>query len=107
MQTLVGVLMAVPTPIVPISFMRLCLWTRWCNGAGEFRQRTRILAPDEETVIAESTVPFELTDLEAHTTNVHFFAGLQFGEFGHHHVEIYCDAQLMTRYALTIVKVTA
>ncbi|HEY5792340.1 MAG TPA: hypothetical protein VIS74_03515, partial [Chthoniobacterales bacterium] len=45
-QTLIGVIGAIPAPILPIGFMKLCLWTRWCGGTGSFTQRSLILSAD-------------------------------------------------------------
>src|SRR5881392_3321972 len=38
MQTLVGVLSVIPATALPVTCMRLCIWARWCGGAGKFRQ---------------------------------------------------------------------
>src|SRR5690349_3856796 len=54
MQTLVGVLSVIPAPALPINYMRLCIWTRWCSGAGKFRQKARIIGVDEQHVIAQA-----------------------------------------------------
>ena len=105
MHSLVGVLSAVPAPNVPVGLLKLCVWTRWANGIGKFQQRARVLAPDDQTVVAEAAVDFELREIEAHATNVHFFAGVQFAQFGIHHVEIYLADKLVIRYPLLVVQV--
>src|SRR5690606_6721000 len=56
MQTLVGVLNVVPAPVVPIGVIKLCLWSRWCSGLGDFTQYSRIVGPDDRSVVAESEV---------------------------------------------------
>lgn len=104
-QTLVGVLGAIPTPTVPIGFLKLCLWTRWCGGMGAFTQRTVIVDPEEEKPIAESSVNFILNHMNAHATNVHFFGRLQFQRFGVYNIEIYLDQQLRLRIPLPVIKV--
>ncbi len=104
MQTLVGVINAVPAPQVPAGFMKLCLWTRWCNGIGQFKQTARILAPDE-SVIGESNIQFQLKDMEIMATNVNLFGGVHFKTYGNHHVEVLLDDQLIIRYPLPVVKV--
>ncbi len=105
MQTLVGVINAVPAPQVPVGFLKLCMWTRWCNGIGQFKQTARILAPDEK-IIGESTLEFQLKDMEIMATNVNLFSGVQFKEYGNYHVEIYLDDQLIIRYPLPVIKFT-
>lgn len=103
MQTLVGVINAVPAPQVPCGFMKLCLWTRWCNGIGQFKQTARILDPNEKT-LGESSVNFQLKDMETMATNINLFGGVHFKEYGNYHVEVLLDDQLIIRYPLPVVK---
>ena len=106
-HTLVGVVNGIPSATMPIGVLKLCLWTRWCNGVGRFRQVSRILGPDEEHVLGEAVVEFDLPDIEAHATNVHFFAGLQFHDFGNHHIEIRLEDSLMLRFPLAVMRINA
>jgi Family of unknown function (DUF6941) len=106
MQTLVGVLSVIPAPALPISYIRLCIWTRWCSGAGKFRQKSRIVGVDEQQVIAQAEVEFILKEMEGHATNVHYFGGVQFQQYGLHHVEIYLENELRMRFPLPVIQVT-
>ena len=56
-------------------------------------------------IIAESHIDFELKELEGNVTNVNLFAGVQFQQFGVHHVEIILDGELILRYPLPVVQV--
>jgi hypothetical protein len=105
MQTLVGVLNVVPTPKLPVNYLRLCIWTRWCSGAGKFRQRSKIIGPDDTQTLAQAEVEFELKEMEGHATNVHYFGVVQFQQFGMHHVEIYLGDELRLRFPLPVVQV--
>jgi hypothetical protein len=105
MNTLVGVLNVIAAPSLPINYMRLCIWTRWCSGAGKFRQRSRIVGVDEQNVLAEAEVEFELKEMEGHATNVHYFGGVQFQQFGLHHVEIYLHDELRLRFPLPVMRI--
>ncbi|MGI8438433.1 MAG: DUF6941 family protein, partial [Chthoniobacterales bacterium] len=89
------------------NYMRLCIWSRWCSGAGKFHQRARIVGVDEQQVIAQAEVEFELEEMESHATNVHYFGGLQFQQFGVHHVELYLGDELRLRFPLPVVQVRA
>ena len=106
MQTLVGVLSVIPAPALPINYIRLCIWTRWCSGAGKFRQKSRIVGVDEQQVIAQAEVEFVLKEMEGHATNVHYFGGVQFQQYGMHHVEIYLEDELRLRFPLPVIQVT-
>ncbi|MEY2563817.1 MAG: hypothetical protein QOH88_2010 [Verrucomicrobiota bacterium] len=105
MQTLVGVLNVVATPSLPVHYVRLCLWSRWCSGSGRFRQKSRIVGVDDQQVLAQSEVEFELKEMEAHATNVHCFGGVQFQQFGMHHVEIMLEDELRLRFPLPVVRI--
>jgi hypothetical protein len=105
MQTLVGVLNVIPATGLPINYFRLCIWTRWCSGSGKFRQKSRIIGVDEAQVLAQAEVEFELKEMEGHATNVHYFGGVQFQQFGLHHVEIFLENELRLRFPLPVVRV--
>jgi hypothetical protein len=105
MQTLVGVINVIPAPALPINCMRLCIWSRWCSGSGKFRQKSRIVGVDEEQVLAQAEVEFELQEMEGHATNVHYFGGVQFQQFGLHHVEIFLENELRLRFPLPVVRI--
>jgi len=68
MQTLVGVLNVIAAPALPINYLRLCIWARWCSGTGKFRQRSRIVGVDEQQLIAQAEVEFVLKEMEGHAT---------------------------------------
>ena len=104
LQTLVGVINVLPTPALPVGLLKLCIWTRWCNGIGKFRQTSRILNSEEIEVVAESHIDFELKELEGYVTNVNLFTGVQFKQFGVHHVEILLDSELVLRYPLPVIR---
>jgi hypothetical protein len=104
-NTLIGAINVIPAVNLPIGLLKLCLWTRWCSGIGKFRQHSRLVGPDEESTLAEAAVQFELQSIEAHATNVHFFAGVQFHNFGVHHVEVTLDDRLVIRFPVAVLKV--
>jgi len=93
MQTLVGVLSVIPAPALPINYIRLCIWTR-------------VVGVDEQQVIAQAEVEFVLKEMEGHATNVHYFGGVQFQQYGLHHVEIFLENELRMRFPLPVIQVT-
>jgi hypothetical protein len=102
-HTVVGIINFIGAPTLPIRVLKLCVWTRWCSGVGKYRQLTRILAPDEETVVGVAETEFSLNNEESHTTNVNVFGGLEFAQAGSHHVEISLDGELKLRYPLNVL----
>ncbi len=104
MQSLVGVLNLIPATKVPVGLLKLAVWTRWVGGIGKFKQKARILAPDK-TVLGEAEVEFELQDTIGQATNVNFFAGVQFKDFGTYLVEIYVEDKEIIHYPFHVVQV--
>lgn len=104
-NTLVGVIAAIPAPMLPIGFFKLCLWTRWVGGHGQFRQRSVIVGCDDDHPITQAEIRFELKDMESQATNVHFFGGVQFQKYGLYHVEVYLEDELRLRFPLPVVQV--
>lgn len=104
MQSLVGVLNLIPAANVPVGLLKLAIWTRWVGGVGKFKQQARILAPDK-TVLGEAEVEFEIQDVIAQATNVNFFAGMQFKEFGTYTVEISIEGKKVIHYPFHVIQV--
>ena len=102
-HTIVGIVNFIGAPSLPIQIIKLCVWTRWSSGVGEFEQITRLVGPDEETVMASATTQFRLGNEESHTTNVNIFGGLQFTEAGAHHFEILLDGEMKLRFPMRVI----
>lgn len=106
-QTLVGVINAIIAPKLPVRVLKLCIWTRWTSGSGRFNQEARIVSPDEDRIICQNQIAFQLGGFDAHATNVHFFGGIQFDQHGAYHVEIRLDDELRLRYPLSVIPAPA
>src|SRR5260370_22012129 len=106
MCRLVGITNLCRARMIPDAFLKVCVWTRWCSGVGRLRQNGRLLGVDDQHVLAESQIDFELKELEGHVTNVNLFTGVQFQQYGLHHVEIMLDQELRLRYPLPVIQVS-
>jgi hypothetical protein len=100
---LIGLFDAVHIKQFPGSFSRLCLVTRWCSGQGTFTQRSRIIHPDQRSVLIEGKkVPVTLQSAESSATNVEVFVNVTFPAAGTYWVEILLDEDLKIRYPLRV-----
>ncbi len=103
---LIGLFDTIGAAQFPQTHPRMCVVTRWCSGEGEFRQHSRILAPDQRTVVVEGQqIPVRLASPEATATNVEFFINVVFREPGTHWVEILLDGDLKLRFPLRVIPV--
>src|SRR5256885_16183090 len=87
MNTLVGVINVIAVPSLPVNYLRLCIWTRWCGGTGKFSQRSRIIGVGEKTEVAQAGGGFELEEKGGHATNGYYFCGGEIQQVGFHHAE--------------------
>ena len=104
----IGIFDVVSAPRFPIRHPRLFVVNRWCSGDGDFRQKTRILAPDEESAIIEGKeIPFKLPSPHATVTNVEVFFNVLLQSQGTYWVEILLNGDLKLRYPVQVRKVEA
>jgi len=100
---LIGLFDAIHTQEFPSTFARLCLVTRWCSGRGTFTQHSRIIQPDQKTILAEGKdVQVKLSSPEASATSVEVFMNVKFPQPGVYWVEILLESDLKIRYPLRI-----
>ena len=102
---LIGLFDAIAAKSLPVRYPRLFMLTRWCSGEGEFSQQTRILKPDQSTILVEGKkIPVRLPSPESTATNVEVFVNVAFEQEGTHWIEIHLDADLKVRYPLRVNK---
>ena len=103
---LIGLFDAIGAPVFPLIYPRLFMVTRWCGGEGTFRQRTRILKPDQSEVLVEGKdIPVQLPSSEATSTNIEAFMNVAFKQDGTYWIEILLDGDLKIRYPLRVSKI--
>lgn len=100
---LIGIFDGLAHPVNQPVCPRICLVNRWCMGEGEFIQKSRIMAPDGVSVVAEGQpVRITLSNDQHVATTVEVFMNLVFRQAGTHWVEILLDQGLRMRYPLHI-----
>jgi hypothetical protein len=103
---LIGLFDVLNVPQYPVVLHKLCVVNRWCCGQGEFSQRSRVLRPDEKTVMMEGQdVPIRLGDSEATATSVELFFNAKFDEPGTYWIEILLENDLKLRYPLKAARI--
>ena len=98
-----GIIGTIRVPKLPVVAAKLCVFTRWVAGVGEFHENIRLIAPDQETLIRKCETKFVLRDPAHHATNIAVFAGTQFEARGVHTVEVIVDDVMKLRYPLPVV----
>lgn len=102
---LIGVINVIRVPQLPVVASRLSVFNRWTAGVGRFTETTRLVAPDQSTVISKGQVKFELQDAGLHVTNFTFFTQVEFKTPGTYFVEVLVDDVMKLRYPVPVILV--
>lgn len=99
---LIGVLNIIRVPQLPVTAFKLFVYNRWTAGVGQFTETTRIIAPDQTTVLRKGDVKFGLQDPNQSTVNVTVFGQVEFTTPGVYFVEVLIDDVMKIRAPLPV-----
>jgi hypothetical protein len=102
---LIGVLNIIRVPGLPVGAPRLFIYNRWTAGVGQFTETTRLIAPDQTTVVRKNDAKFALQDPSQSTVNVTLFGNIEFTVPGVYFVEVLVDDVMKIRAPLPVVVV--
>ena len=100
---LVGVINFIRVPQLPVVAFKLNVFNRWTAGVGQFVESTRLIAPDQTTVLRKGEVKFVLQDAALHATNVSVFGQVEFKTPGTYFVEVLVDDVMKLRYPIPVI----
>ena len=100
---LVGVINFLRVPQLPVVALKLSVFNRWTAGVGQFVESTRLIAPDQTTVLRKGEVKFVLQDAALHATNVSVFGQVEFKTAGAYYVEVLVDDVMKLRYPIPVI----
>ena len=101
----IGVLAFLRVPQLPIVATKLCVFNRWTAGVGAFTEMTRLIAPDQTTVIRQSQLKFALDDPSNNATNVTLFGQVEFKSEGVYYIEVLVDDVMKLRFPVPVLAV--
>ena len=102
---LIGVVNVIRVPQMPIVAGRICIFNRWTAGIGQFNENTRLIAPDQTTVVSKGERKFELKDPSHSATGVMVFGNVKFETAGTYFIEVMVEDVMKIRYPLVVVHV--
>ena len=100
---LVGVINFIRVPQLPVVAFKLNVFNRWTAGVGQFVESTRLIAPDQTTVLRKGEVKFVLQDAALHATNISVFGQVEFKTAGTYYVEVLVDDVMKLRYPIPVI----
>ena len=99
---LIGVVNLIRVPQLPVVG-RICIFNRWTAGIGQFTESTRLIAPDQTTLVSKGEMKFELREPSHSATGVIVFGQVKFETAGTYFVEVLVDDVMKLRYPLMVV----
>ena len=102
---LIGVVNIIRVPQIPIVAGRICIYNRWTAGIGQFNENTRLVAPDQTTVVSKGEMKFELKDPSHSASGVIVFGNVKFETAGTYFIEVMVEDVMKLRYPLVVVHV--
>ena len=100
---LIGVINFIRVPQLPAMAFQLSVFNRWTAGVGQFVESSRLIAPDQTTVLRKGEVKFSLPDAGRHATNVTVFGQVEFKTAGNYFVEVLVDDVMKLRYPVSVI----
>ena len=100
---LVGIINFIRVPQLPVVALKLSVFNRWTAGVGQFVETSRLIAPDQTTLLRKGEVKFGLKDAALHATNVTVFGQVEFKVAGTYFVEVLVDDVMKLRYPVPVV----
>ena len=102
---LIGVINFIRVPQLPVVALKLGVFNRWTAGVGQFVETSRLIAPDQTTVLRKGEVKFGLKDAAMQATNVLVFGQVEIKVAGTYYVEVLVDDVMKLRYPVPVVLV--
>jgi hypothetical protein len=100
---IIGVITIINLPQLPVVAPRICIFNRWTAGIGQFTETTRLIAPDQTTVLNKGEVKFELRDPALAATGVMVFGQVKFETAGTYYIEVLVDDVMKLRYPIPVI----
>lgn len=102
---IIGVVNVLRVPQLPIVAGRICVFNRWTAGIGQFNESTRLIAPDQTTVVSKGEMKFELRDPAHSAIGVMMFGNVKLETAGTYFVEVMVEDVMKLRYPLIVAHV--
>jgi len=100
---LIGVINFIRVAQLPALAFQLSVFNRWTAGVGQFVESSRLIAPDQTTVLRKAEVKFGLQHAGLHATNITVFRQIEFKTPGAYFVEVLVDDVMKLRYPVSVI----
>lgn len=104
---LIGLFEAIASPQFPARYQQLHVVNRWCNGAGVFKQKVRIVDGENKGICETPESEVELKETHSTVTAHSIFRNVPFEKPGRYWVEVLLNDDLKQRYPVTVLLLKA
>ena len=100
---LLGLFEQIAVAQFPAQHPGCCIINKWCNGQGRWTQQTRFVDENDNVLMQDQPITFDLAGLDAHFTAVQMFVGLTLQNPGKVFIEVMLNDELKQRYTLNVL----
>jgi hypothetical protein len=96
-----GIFQNIMVETLPVSLIKFAVINHW-TGVGEYQTEVRILSPDRESTVVNSTPTSLEISAGGFTDNVSFFVNVVFPTAGTYWVQTLADSNVMEEFPLIV-----
>ena len=101
----IGAFNMIAVPKFPVVHSVFHIVNQWRSGEGEFREASRIVNEENQTVVASPEVSFRLKDFFDSHFVISRFQGVRFDRPGKYAIEVMLNVELFRRFLFQVVQV--
>jgi hypothetical protein len=101
---LLGIFEAVALPKYPAVYPRFMVANRWCNGQGNFKQKVRLMGPENQVISEAQETEIALPATMASVTAFTALMNVTLPGPGRYWIETLLDADLIRRFPLMVLQ---
>ena len=99
--SIMGIFQNIMVETLPVSLIKFAVINHW-TGVGEYQTEVRILSPDRESTVVNSTPTSLEISAGGFTDNVSFFVNVVFPTAGTYWVQTLADSNVMEEFPLIV-----
>jgi len=99
--SIMGIFQNIMVETLPVSLIKFAVINHW-TGVGEYQTEVRILSPDRESTVVNSTPTSLEISAGGFTDNVSFFVNVVFPTAGTYWVQTLADSDVMEEFPLIV-----
>ena len=101
----VGAFNVIAVPKFPVVYPVFFIANQWCAGDGKFKEQSRMVNEDNQSVVASPEVLFSLKDFNSSHFVISRFQNVKFERPGKYSIEVLLNGELFRRFPFNVMQI--